>query len=175
MNFTAIQNNYPFLLKDTQFGTTMNLLDNMYHELRQASHNLTPEILIRYGLADAINIYCDQLNKSKAMSISFQAYGTLNDVNATLSLIIYRTVQELVHNIIKHARAGDVLVQLYHHDHLLSLMVEDNGVGFDAEELTTGIGLQNIHSRIKNMNGRLTIDSQKGTGTTVYLEFDLTT
>ena len=82
---------------------------------------------------------------------------------------LYRVVQELVQNIVKHARATEVNLQLIRHATELALMVEDNGVGFDPAALgaEAGIGLRNIESRVAYLGGTLELDSRPGYGTTI--------
>jgi signal transduction histidine kinase len=82
-------------------------------------------------------------------------------------------VQELVNNIIKHAQATEALVQVTQHQHLLTITVEDNGVGFEQpSHLHKGIGLKSLEERIRSLNGQLTITAIPGHGTTVYIEFN---
>ena len=85
-------------------------------------------------------------------------------------LALYRIAQELINNIIKHAQATTISLQLIHHGDTVMMMVEDNGVGFDQEEGAAGIGLQNINSRATLLNGNVTIDSEPGSGTLVTVE-----
>ncbi len=171
MNFTAIRNDHPALNMDATFNEALNRLDDMYHELRQAAHNLTPEFLLQHGLADAIGLYCEQISKGKSLEIIFRSYGSRNGLKGEFVLNVYRIIQELIHNIIKHAQATKALVQLYQHDHLLSVNIEDNGSGFDPET-DKGIGFTNIQRRLKNTGGNMNIESSEN-GTSIFLEFDL--
>jgi len=171
MNFTAVQNDYPQLAQDDKFSEAMSRLDDMYYELRQASHNLTPEFLLRHGLPDAVSLYCEQIQKGRKLSITFQSYGSFSELSTDFSLTVYRIIQELVHNIVKHAHATQALLQLYHHDHLLSVNIEDNGIGFRPED-AKGLGLTNLQRRVNSLNGRLQLESSEK-GSSFFLEFDL--
>jgi signal transduction histidine kinase len=182
MNFAAVQKHFPFLQKEESFSEAMEMLDTMSTELREAAHNLMPESVVQNGLPEAVRRYCEQITKAKDLDIEFQVYGSFSQLDPDTVITIYRIIQELLHNIVKHAKATHAIVQLSLHDHLLSIVLEDNGIGFNPDEETTGIGLKNLRSRVQRMNGHMTIEtaSQKDpnaqhSGTTVYLEFDLTT
>ncbi len=172
MDFTAIQNDHSVLKADAHYTDALNRLDIIYQELRQVAHHLTPEVLLQHGLSDSIALYCEQIAKANKLDITFQNYGIPRQINPTLALAIYRIVQELVHNIIKHAHASEAFVLLSYHDHIMGITIEDNGVGFDPETSSTGIGLKNLETRIRNASGRISIDSSVGNGTSIYLEFD---
>ena len=91
----------------------------------------------------------------------------------TVSLNIYRIIQELINNIVKHALADEVTIQLIQHNKHLSIMVEDNGIGFNLSDQPHGIGLENIKYRVQSMDGTLNIDSSLGRGTSVSFELPL--
>ena len=180
MNFGAVQKHFPFLTQEDSFSEAMEMLDTMSTELREAAHNLMPESILQHGLPESVRRYCEQIRKGKDLDIEFQAYGAFHQLDADTVISTYRIIQELLHNIVKHARATHAIVQLSHHDHLLSVVLEDNGVGFNPDGETTGIGLKNLRSRVRRMNGQMTIetataeDSAGHSGTTISLEFDLT-
>jgi signal transduction histidine kinase len=88
--------------------------------------------------------------------------------------LIYRIVQEAVNNILKHAKATEAIVQLSINDTILSLTIEDNGIGFDTAIFSkTGMGLMNLQSRTMNLGGTFEISSLPNSGTTIFLEFDV--
>lgn len=173
MNFMAVQRNFSFLNESEDFLEGMGMLDTMSNELRQAAHNLMPEMIIQHGLAESVSRYCEQIRKGRSLPIELQLYGNFNDLNQHFTVSVYRIIQELIHNIVKHAQATHAIVQLSCHEHLLSVVVEDDGVGFEPEKKATGLGLKNLRSRVDSLNGHLTIESIRNRGTTIYLEFDL--
>lgn len=157
-----------------EYNAGMQLLDEVYQELRYVAHNLSPEILKTHELPDAINIFCEQTSQSHKLTIDFQAFGTVPPLPDDVILFLYRIVQELIQNIVKHASATEALVQLSIEDEYLKITVEDNGIGIDTEKADrTGIGMSNLLSRVTTLNGIMDIDSRPGEGTTVYLEFDI--
>lgn len=172
MNFSVIQNEHLDIGKKEHFTRVIHLLDETASEVRKTAHNLMPEMLYRHGLVEALSIFCE-VSQGKGMQIYFQAYGDFKDLSDDMNLSVYRTIQELVQNIVKHSQATEALVQLMRHDHILSISVEDNGVGFDTAATSKGIGIQNMNNRIKAMDGQFAMVSGLGSGTKVYIEFDL--
>jgi len=174
MYFGTIQKKYPVLKEATDYKDAMGLLMETLNDVRRTAHNMMPELLLRYGLAEAIRLYCKKVQTNQNLRIDFQYYGYIAPLNHSFELSIYRIIQELVQNILKHAQATEALVQLSQHDNFLSITVEDNGSGFDHSETQhSGMGLRSIETRTNGMNGCFTIHSARGNGTAIYLEFDL--
>ena len=86
---------------------------------------------------------------------------------------MFRIIQELLTNIIKHSAATEAIVQFSEHENTLNIVVEDNGKGFDTNATKTGIGLINIEKRIEKIDGEFVIDSSKGNGTTIILNIPI--
>ncbi|GAB3838297.1 hypothetical protein GCM10028821_39720 [Hymenobacter jeollabukensis] len=161
-----------------------NLLDNAlavvdesFREVRGISHNLMPNALIKRGLAAAVRDFLDKLPSDNGLRVEVQAYG----IDATqlpphAESVLFRVIQELVQNIIKHAQATEVTIQLVQSAAELTVTVEDNGRGFDAQglEADVGIGLRNVATRMTYLGGRAELDTAPGRGTTVTLEVPLT-
>ena len=110
---------------------------------------------------------------SGPLQIDFQCYGSFDTITQDFKLNIYRIIQELVKNITQHSRASHALVQMQMHEQLLTITVEDNGIGFDAGTVKNGLGLHNLQTRIRSLDGHYTFESEAGKGTSVYIEFDL--
>lgn len=89
-----------------------------------------------------------------------------------MKLVIYRIIQELLHNKVKHAEATQVIVQGILNEDSFTITVEDNGKGFDTSIPQKGMGLRNIASRVRSLHGDFQIESAPGKGTTIYMEFD---
>ncbi len=155
------------------FTEGLQSLEQSIVEVRSISQNLQPSILVQRGLAAAIALYCQSISRVTALTVDFQLFGTLPPLKEDFQLNIYRIIQELVHNIVKHAQAAAALVQFNIISERLIIMVEDDGVGLVNTKSgdKNGIGLHNLHNRVAFLNGTMDITSDKGTS--VVLEFDL--
>lgn len=145
-------------------------LDNSVRELRHIAHNLMPETLIRSGLQVALRDLCESLgNEHTRVELQLMNIG---DIPAQTQLIIYRIIQELLANVLKHAKATEVFVQCSQSENIFYITVEDDGVGIPGEtsDGPKGIGLENIRRRVEYLKGRLEIDSTPGNGTTINIE-----
>jgi signal transduction histidine kinase len=151
----------------------MRLLSDTATEVRQTAHNLMPDILTRNSLKDALLLYCADINLHSGLEIDLQFYGGPEAMNKSAELILYRIAQELVQNIVKHAHATEAVMQIIQDGSRLNLIVEDNGIGFEQQEVDKGFGLQNLQFRVQALQGYISITSAKGKGTSVYIEFDL--
>jgi two-component system, NarL family, sensor kinase len=158
------------------FTRSMDMLDNSIQEMRRVAHNMMPESLLRYGLDKTLQDYITEMNKSGMVKVVYQSMGIENKiVDNTISITIYRIVQELLNNVTKHASAKQVLVQLLAQDNKLVVNVEDDGRGFDTAiiEKADGIGWKNIKSRVEFLKGTLEVQSAEDKGTAVNLEFNI--
>lgn len=142
-------------------------------ETRRIAHNLLPETLLRYGLKKALEAYCLSITESKLLQLEFDAINVDESLSQNVALSVYRIIQELINNIIKHAGATEAFIQLHKHNNLLTITVEDNGKGFSVAANNTGIGLSNIQSRVSVLNGTMDIKSEQQKGTSVYIELTL--
>lgn len=157
------------------FERSMDMLDSSIKEMRRVAHNMMPEALVKFGLDTALKDYCNDINQSGALKVNYQSIGLENAaIDQTTSITIYRIVQELLNNTMKHAAATNAIVQVGKTDQVLSVTVEDDGKGFDKTILNTarGIGWDNIQNRVAFLKGRLDVDSQPGKGTSVHIELN---
>jgi signal transduction histidine kinase len=147
----------------------ITILDEAATETRRLSHNLMPEMLLQKGLVAAVSDYTKIFGQKNDLDIDIQTYDVplLSD---RTSLAIYRIVQEALHNTLKHAAAKNVLIQLNGSPQKISLTIEDDGIGFDKNKIIKGLGLKNIEKRIAAMNGTIDIKSQKGVGTSFFIQ-----
>jgi len=151
------------------FNTAIDLLDSSIKELRRVAHNLMPESLVKYGLHQALSDFCSSTGK-----VSCHFYGSGRRLDDKLEIAIYRIVNELVNNALKHSMADMINVQTIVDESRVSVVVEDNGKGFDsvAAEAGEGTGLKNIRSRINSLGGKLEISSSPGKGSEINVEFN---
>jgi signal transduction histidine kinase len=154
------------------FNNVISQLDQSIAELRRVSHNMMPEALVKYGLKEALENYCENLNLSGKIKVQLQIYNMEKRMEQNTEIVIYRIVQELLNNVIKHADAKSVLIQLSREKDRFNLTVEDDGKGFNISEHTPGAGLANIKARAEYLNGSVDIISAKGEGTSVNIEGD---
>ena len=158
------------------FNHALSLLDTSISELRRIAHNLMPETLNHYGLKTAIEDFCTQVAPSGKPELSFHFFGDEIRYTRELELTMYRVIQELVNNALKHSDATTINIQMFCESNRLSAQVTDNGRGFDTAQggiEGRGKGFENIRDRITTLNGRLEIWSQPGQGTEVSVEIEI--
>ncbi len=153
----------------------LDLVNDSVKEVRAVSHNMMPNTLIKLGLASAVREFITKIGSVPNLKIDLQIVGLDDRLDNTVETVLYRVIQEVVSNIIKHANANQISMQLIKHDGELTVMIEDNGVGFDKKKIDSfeGIGLKNIISRVEFLNGNVDFDSTPGQGTTVVIEVPL--
>ncbi len=173
MCFTSVQHNNEALTQIPAYREAITILGEMGDEIRKTAHNLMPEVLLKQNLTDAMRSYCNTAQEDSTLQVNFQSYGVFDDLPENFKLNAYRIVQELLNNIIQHANAHHVLVELLLKENSLVMTIEDDGVGFDVNEAKRGIGLHNVQTRVKSMDGRFSLESEIGKGTSVLIEFDL--
>jgi two-component system, NarL family, sensor kinase len=154
------------------FENSILRLDNTIAELRKVAHNLMPEALVKFGLKNAILDYCNSIQISSKTKIIFEQMGAERQLDNTADLYIYRIVQELINNAVKHAAPSQIFVQLTKTLHKVLLTVEDDGKGFNREILPSakGIGMRSIKQRINYFKGKVDIASHPGQGTSINIE-----
>lgn len=157
------------------FERSMDMLDSSIREMRRVAHNMMPEVLVRYGLDTALKDFTTEINKSKILTVVYQSMG-IDKVKMEQSeaLAVYRIVQELMNNVLKHAGATEALVQVLGEHDKLVVNVEDNGKGFDVNKTlsSAGMGWNNIRSRVELLKGTIDIHSEPGKGTAVNIELN---
>ena len=138
-------------------------------DIRDLSHNLMPPSIRQYGLEEAIKDFIQNV-EVPATKIEYYAsnMAALTHVNKQLS--VFRIVQELVNNAVKHAKASRILLQTTIEGNLLLVDIEDDGVGFDPLTVKRNMGLNNIETRVQYLNGTMRIDSEPGKGTAINIE-----
>jgi signal transduction histidine kinase len=142
-------------------------------ELRRTSYELMPAKLLRQGLEPAIRDLCLNLLVKNGLEPTLEVNTDLSTLDSDQQLTLYRIIQELLNNIVKHADAKNVFLQFSHYDDEISVVVEDDGKGFDVKARTVdgGLGLGSLQSRVNLLKGFLDIASLPGEGTTVTVNF----
>lgn len=151
-------------------------MDYAITEMRRISHNLMPEALRRFGLEVSLNDLCKSLQNINT-KIELQVYGSLENLTLDQQTHIYRIIQELIYNSLKHSGAKHILVQCSMEDNVIFITVEDDGVGFAPHILNetskVGAGLKNVKIRVNYLHGKLDIRSEIGKGTSVDIELSV--
>lgn len=142
------------------------ILDDTSSELREISHRMMPKVLESFGLVPAIEQMLDQSLKLSDIKYSFEHYNFDGRLSQKTELALFRISQELVNNVIKHAKANFISVQLFKNQNYLILIVEDNGKGISEFDSSEGHGLMNIKSRLNTIHGQVNFESSEGAGTT---------
>lgn len=150
----------------------INMIDESCAQVRSISHNLMPSSILEYGLIETIREYCIKINTSDTFKIDFQFFGNYFALSKKTETVIYRIIQELVTNILKHSKATEALIQFNYREDELFITVEDNGIGFDKNAVSTGIGCKNIKTRIDFLNAQLDVESSSA-GTSYTISIDL--
>lgn len=176
-SFSTMKGNLIMTPENAQaFERSMDMLDSSIKEMRRVAHNMMPEALVKFGLDTALKDFCNDINQSGALKVTYQSIGMQQaEIDQTSAITVYRIVQELLNNIMKHAGAESAIVQLSKTDDTLSLTVEDDGQGFNTSILhgTKGIGWSNIQTRVEYLKGKTDIQSGPDKGTSVHIELKI--
>ncbi|MDX1407024.1 MAG: sensor histidine kinase, partial [Saprospiraceae bacterium] len=173
LHFDAVQTHSPGIDETSEYQQAHALLDEACKEVRNISNNMQPGALLRLGVVSAIGDLINRLQSDSTAQIEFQHYGLNGSLDQTISLNIFRIVQELLTNSLKHAQASQILVQLIQKDDELMVMVEDDGIGYDSSAVKQGMGTENIASRVNFLKGDLSIHSVIGEGTSTLVNIPL--
>lgn len=173
MHFSTLQHEESSLKTNPLFTKSYEMVNTASEEVRRIAHNMMPEVLIKIGLVQATQELCNSISAGKLLQVSLQAYGMNERLNSSTEVMLFRIIQELLNNIIKHAQATEALIQFNLDQNRLSVVVEDNGRGFNLADKGPGnhAGLHSVESRVHYLNGKMSIDSQKEIGTTVMMDF----
>jgi signal transduction histidine kinase len=173
-SFVAMKNQLE--LKDNdevKFHHNIDKLNESIKELRNISHSMASDSLLKYGLENSLRDYCRNTSEPGVLNISFAAIDTDHiQLSEEQSFHIFRIVQELLQNIIKHAEAKNAILQISYNARRLYITVEDDGTGFDLDAIKhkKGLGLKNVETRVKILKGRIDYQSAHLKGTSVLIE-----
>ncbi len=158
-----------------QYEKANSLLDEACIEVRRISHNLSTGMVATFGLTVALDELCESINESKLIQCKLLIYGAKERLDQQTEINIYRMIQEIINNILKHAKAKSIIIQLNQLEDSLNITIEDDGIGFDVEEKKKngGLGLGNLSARASKLNGTYNIDSNIGIGTISIIDIPL--
>jgi len=152
-------------------------LDEIIANLREISHNLLPNTLQRKGLTEAIREFTGNQSKRNGTKIDFYQLQQVT-IAPEMEIHVFRMVQEIIHNTLKHAHAKNLQVGLGKENNEIIILTKDDGVGFDYEKLrkgSSGLGLKSIESRIEILNGTYILKSSPGNGTSYFIKIPVKT
>lgn len=173
MNVSSITSKFEFNKQaDVELvDKTLALIDESCKEIRQVSHNMMPNALLKKGLSSAIKDFIDKIDHPQLL-VKLHTEGLNQRIDQNVETVLYRVIQEVVTNVIKHSNANRLDISMYKDDDGITCSIEDNGNGFDLSkiEMHEGIGLKNIKSRIEYLKGNVEFDSSIGNGTVVTIQ-----
>lgn len=150
----------------------ITMIDDSCKQVRAISHNLLPPSLENFNLIEAVEVYCDNLNNVTPSNIAFQHIGEAVIVSKKAEINIFRIIQELITNSIKHAEASQINVQISSRENIVQITVEDDGKGFNVNnQEDKGIGLKNVQSRVEYLKSSIDlISNNQGTSYTIEID-----
>jgi two-component system, NarL family, sensor kinase len=153
----------------------MLTLKTASEEIFAVSKNLSPCIFNNNTLECAINELVDQLDQSQKLKVHYNSRGEISKMDQFVQSSVYRCVQELINNVIKHSQASDLFIDIFNENDLLKIIIRDNGKGFEADQqkINKGTGLAGVRFRIENLNGSFIMNTRQGEGSCFSLSVPL--
>jgi signal transduction histidine kinase len=171
MNLSGIADRITIEADDKKLlDKTLALVDESCKEVRVISHQMTPNVLLKAGLSAAIRDFVDKIDASK-LKITLETFGLQKPLESNVETVLYRIIQESVNNVIKHANATTLDIQLHKDEEGITATIEDNGKGFDMTKIepNNSVGLNSIKARVAFLEGRVDYDTAPGKGTLVAI------
>jgi len=155
-------------------NNTNYLVNEAINTLKDISNNLSPHVLSNFGLSSALSAFTAKINQTKAIEIEFKSNMENKRLESEKEVVIYRAACELINNSIRHSGASRIEIELNKHEKFITLQFYDNGRGFDTSSLdsedTKGMGLSNIETRVKSVDGVFILESTPGKGTSALIK-----
>lgn len=167
---SSLENQYNELSASSSYHNTLRLLNDAVAEIRDTSHNLMPRMLFEEGLDTAAADYCAKLGRNQSVAFNYQSVGRPTRYDPGFELMVYRMMQELLGNVMKHAEATQALVQLEFGEEEFAMTVEDDGKGMASGKEGAGIGLYSLKTRAEAFRGSMDVDSS-AEGTSIHIRF----
>jgi signal transduction histidine kinase len=144
------------------------------NEVRNASHNLSPTMLERFGLKQSIWQFLGKLTSSSKINFQFEVLGEIDELPKNYNIIIFQVVQESCQNILKHSQAKNVIIQLLRIPDKIQIFIEDDGIGFSENSTESGLGIESMKQLIEFNSGIFKVDGLKKNGVKIYAELPTT-
>lgn len=159
-----------------KFEKTDSLINEAYDKVRAIAHAKNSGVIAKEGFLRSLEEMADKISIANNLTVTVIEHGLDERLENSIELSLFRIIQELITNVIRHSNATEANIHLTKHDDTLNIMVEDNGDGFDSSGITLksgGMGIKSIDKRVAFLNGSMNIESEVGQGTTVIIEIPL--
>jgi len=154
-------------------GNTNHVVNEALSTIKEIANNMSPHVLTNLGVASAISTFAAKVNQTRSVSIDFRTNMEGERFDTDKEVVMYRAACELINNGMKHSGASRIEMDLHRHQKIITLQYLDNGRGFDTEKLTSeeavGMGIPNIETRVRAVDGVFLIESSKGKGTSALI------
>jgi len=155
-------------------NNTNHLINEAINTLKDISNNLSPHVLSNFGLSSALSAFIAKINQTRAIEVEFKSNMENARLESEKEVVMYRAACELINNSILHSGASRIEIELNKHEKFITLQFYDNGRGFDTASLcsedTKGMGLSNIDTRVKSVDGVFVLESNPGNGTSALIK-----
>ncbi|HNW56492.1 MAG TPA: histidine kinase [Bacteroidales bacterium] len=155
-------------------NNTNHLINEAISTIKDISNNLSPHVLTNFGLASAISTFTAKINQTKAIDIDFKSNMEHERLESEKEVVVYRAVCELINNSVLHSGASKIEIELNKHEKFVTLQFYDNGRGFDTsarfKEGIKGMGISNIETRVRSVDGVFILESTPGKGTSALIK-----
>ncbi len=170
INLTTLEwNNQPKAVEKIE--DTKNLVRQLIADLKSLSISLNSDRISQLGLVKALELEVETINKTGQFQAMLTVERFARRLEPNLTTILYRIAQEILNNAVKHSQCKQISVSISENGNLITFVFHDDGVGFNVNEANeAGSGLGNLQSRAKLINGRLSVQSSPGNGTTIVVE-----
>ncbi|WP_298764317.1 ATP-binding protein [uncultured Polaribacter sp.] len=157
------------------FNKTENLIDEAYLKVRRIAHAKNAGVIANQGLLPAVQMMAEKISSADKIKIDVIDFGLHQRFNNALEITIFRIIQELITNILKHANAKNATINIAIYDNVFNLIVEDDGDGFDLKKvnLKDGIGINSIETRVNHLKGNFVIDTTLGKGSSFIIDIPI--
>ncbi len=161
--------------EDELFEKTSSLLEDAYTEIRSMAHLKNSGVIAKNGLLPAVEKLAKNASNTSNLTVEIQDFGLDERLDNSMEIAVFRIIQELVTNIIKHSNASEASISITQYKDSLSIIVEDNGQGFNIKKMHSqdGMGLSSIERRVEHLEGSMEVDSTIGKGTSVLIDIPI--
>lgn len=177
MSISALSNRITDPVDKEIINNANHIVNEAINTIKDISNILSPHVLSNFGLVSATNSFISKVNKTKTLNINFSSNIGKERLNNDVEVVLYRAICELIHNSVKHSGASTVEIGLNKHGKFIILQFNDNGRGFDMEKVENsenrGMGISNIETRVRSVNGMFFQDSAPGRGLQVLIRINI--